>query len=77
MLNVMHPIKTRLFVVPTIRKKAPMGATPHKVVTNRFPQVGENQHSEALGPVFDPIPKGEGVETPSPKTNQKPPSVHQ
>ena len=35
------------FVVPTTRKEAPtgnapMGATPHKAVINRFPQVGEN-----------------------------------
>ena len=39
-------------MVPTIRKEAPtgnapIGAIPLKAVTNRFPQVGENQISEA------------------------------
>ena len=41
-----------------------MGATPHKAVTNCFPQVGGNQTSEAPGVVFDPTIGGEGVETP-------------
>ena len=35
-----------------------MGATPHKAVTNRFPQ--------APGVVFDPTTRDEGVETPLP-----------
>ena len=43
-----------------------MGATPHKAVTNRFPQVGGNRTSEAPGVVFDPTTGGEGVETPLP-----------
>ena len=41
-----------------------MGATPHKAVTNRFPQVGGNQTSEAPGVIFDPTIGGEGMETP-------------
>ena len=54
-----------------------MGATPLKAVTNHFPEVGENQISEAPGVVFDPTPGDEGVKTPPPMTPQKPPSVHQ
>ena len=42
-----------------------MGATPHKAVTNCFPQVGGNRTSEAPGVVFDPTTGGEGVETPN------------
>ena len=47
-LRVSDPIKTSPFVVPTTRKEAPtgnapMGATPHKAVTNRFLQVGETE----------------------------------
>ena len=47
-------IRISPFVVPTTRKEAPtgktpMGATPHKAVTNRFPQVGGNRTSEAPG----------------------------
>ena len=69
-LRVSDPISR--FVVPTTRKEAPtgntpMGATPHKAVTNRFPQVGGNRTSEAPGVVFDPTTKGEGVETPPPE----------
>ena len=61
MLRVLDPIKISPFVVPTTRKEAPtgnapMGATPLKAVTNRFPQVGGNRISEAPG--------DEGVETP-------------
>ena len=55
-----------------------MGATPLKVVTNCFPQVGGNRISEAPGVVFDPTPRDEGMETPPPPmTPQRPPSVHQ
>ena len=43
-----------------------MGATLHKAVTNRFPQVGGNRTSETPGVVFDPTTGGEGVETPLP-----------
>ena len=43
-----------------------MRATPHKAVTNRFPQVGGNRTSEAPGVVFDPTLGDEGVETPPP-----------
>ena len=44
-------------MVPT-RKEAPtgnatMGATPHKAVTNHFPQEGGNRTSEAPGVVFE------------------------
>ena len=48
-----------------------MGATPDKVVTNRFPQVGGNRTSEASGVVFDPTTKGEGMETPPPNDSLK------
>ena len=48
-----------------------MGATPHKAVTNRFPQVGGNQTSEAPGVVFDPTTGGEGMETPPPNDSLK------
>ena len=41
-----------------------MGATPHKAVTNRFPQSAP----EAPGVVFDPTLGDEGVETPPPIT---------
>ena len=52
MLRVSYPTKISPFVVSTIRKEgptgnAPMGATPLKAVTNRFPQVGGNRISEA------------------------------
>ena len=68
-LRVLDP--TSPFVVPTTRKEAPtgnapMGATPHKAVTNRFPQVEGNRTSEAAGVVFDPTTGGEGMETPLP-----------
>ena len=71
-LRVLDPIKTSPFVVPTTTRKearipnAPMGAIPPKAVTNRFPQVGGNQTSEAPGAVFDPITGDEGMETPPP-----------
>ena len=52
-------------------RKCPMGATRHKAVTNRFPQVGGNQASEAPGVVFDPTTGGEGVETPPPNDSLK------
>ena len=48
-----------------------MGATPHKAVTNRFPQVGGNRTSEASGVIFDPTTGGEGVETPPPNDSLK------
>ena len=56
-LRVSEPISH--FVVPKTRKEAPtgnapMGATPHKAVTNRFPQEGGNQMSEAPEVIFDP-----------------------
>ena len=54
-----------------------MGATPHKAVTNHFPQVGGNRNSEAPGAVFDPTLTDERLETLSPMTSSKPPSVHQ
>ena len=48
-----------------------MGATPHKAVTNRFPQEGGNRTSEAPGVVLDPITGGGGVETPLPNDSLK------
>ena len=48
-----------------------MGATPLKAVTNRFPQAGGNQISEAPRVVFDPTTGGEGVETPPPNDSLK------
>ena len=53
-LRVSHPIRISPFVIPTTREEtptgnAPMGATPHKAVTNRFPPQGGNQTSEAPG----------------------------
>ena len=47
------------FVVPTTRKEAPtgnapMGATPHKAVTNRFPQVGETELLRLQGSFLTP-----------------------
>ena len=54
-----------------------MGATPHKAVTNRFPQVGGNRTSEAPGVVFNPTTGDEGMENPPPndslKTSLSPP----
>ena len=73
-LRVLDPIST--FMVPTTRKEAltgnaPMGATSHKAVTNRFPQEGGNRTSEAPGDVFDPTTRDEGVETPLPNDSLK------
>ena len=48
-----------------------MGATPHKAVTNIFPQVGGNRTSEAPGVIFDPTTGGEGVETSLPNDSLK------
>ena len=71
-----HPIKISPFVVPTTRKEAPtgntpMGAIPHKAVTNRFPQEGGNRTSEAPRVVFDPTIGDESVETPPPNGSFK------
>ena len=52
-----------------------MGATPLKVVTNRFPQAGDNQISEAPGVVFDPTIGEEGMETPPPNDSSLSPPV--
>ena len=70
-LRVLDPIKTSPFMVPTTRKEAPtgnisMGATPHKAVTNRFPQAEGNQTSEAPGVIFDPTLGDGGLEIPPP-----------
>ena len=74
-LRVSHPIRISPFVVPTREEaptgNAPMGATPHKAVTNRFPQAGGNRTSEAPGVVFDPTIGEEGVETPLPNDSSK------
>ena len=61
---------------PTTRKEAPtgnppMGATPHKAITNCFPQVGGNRTSEAPGVIFDPTTRGKGMETPLPNDSLK------
>ena len=67
-LSIWDPIKTSPLVVPTRKESptgnAPMGATPDKAVTNRFPQAGGKQTSEAPGVIFDPTLGDEGVETP-------------
>ena len=47
-----------------------MGAIPPKAVTNRFPQVGGNQTSEAPRVIFDPTHGNEGMETPPPNDFQ-------
>ena len=70
------PYQNKPFCGPHNKKKAPtgnapMGATPHKAVTNRFPQEGGNRTSEAPGVVFDPIIGEEGVETPLPNDSSK------
>ena len=52
-------------------RKRPMGATPHKAVTSRFPQAGGNRTSEAPGVVFDPTTGDEGVEAPLPNDSLK------
>ena len=63
------PYQNKLFRGPHNKKIGSyMGATPLKAVTNRFPQIGGNQISEAPVVIFDPTP---------PMTPQKPPSVHQ
>ena len=73
----LDPIKTSSVVVPTTTRKeaptgnAPMGAIPHKAVTNRFPQVGGNQTSEAPGVGFNPTQGDEGMETPPPNDSFK------
>ena len=48
-----------------------MGATPHKAVTNRFPQEGGNRTSEAPGVIFDPTTGDGGMETPLPNDSLK------
>ena len=50
---------------------APIGAIPPKAVTNRFPQIEENQTSEAPRVVFDPTIGEGGVETPLPNNSSK------
>ena len=60
MLRVLDPVKISPFVVPTIRKEAPtgnapMGATPHKAVTNRFPWVGETEFQRLQGSFLTPL----------------------
>ena len=76
MLRVLDPIKISPFLVPTIRKEAPtgnapMGATPHKAVTNRFPQVGKTEFQGLQGSLFDPTLGDEGMETPPPNDSSK------
>ena len=72
--RVLDPIKVSPFVVPTTIRKAaptenaPMGVTPLKAVTNRFPQVGGKQ---APGVIFDPTQGDEGMETPLPNNSFK------
>ena len=50
-----------------------MGATPPKSVTNRFPQVGGNQTTEASEVIFNPIQGDEGVDPPHPPPPTPPP----
>ena len=74
-VRVSHPTRISPFVVPTRKEaptgKAPMGAIPHKAVTNHFPQEGENRSSEAPGVVFDPTIGEGGMETPLPNDSSK------
>ena len=74
-LRVSHPTRISPFVVPTRKEaptgNAPMGATTHKAVTNRFPPEGENRTSEAPGVVFDPTIGEGGMETPLPNDSSK------
>ena len=76
-LRVLDPTKTSPFVVPTTSRKeapignAPMGAIPLKAVTNRFPQVGGNQTTQASEVAFDPLQGDEGMETPPPDDSLK------
>ena len=62
-------------MVPTRKEAAtgnvPTGAIPHKAVTNRIPQVGGNQTSEAPGAIFEPTLRDEGVDTPPPNDSLK------
>ena len=74
-LGVLDPTRTSPFVAPT-RKEAPtgntpMGVTPLRAVTSRFPPAGENLTSEAPGVVFDPTIGEEGLETPPPNDSSK------
>ena len=55
-----RPYQNKPFCGPTTRKEAPtgnapMGSTPHKAVTNHFPQVRGNQTSEAPGSFLTPL----------------------
>ena len=53
-LRVSDPTRISPFMVPTRKEaptgNAPMGAIPHKAVTNRFLPTGENKTSEAGNP---------------------------
>ena len=73
-LRVLDPISP--FVVPTTRKEAPtgdapMGATPHKAVTNSFPQVGGNRTSEAPGVENDNRGRGRGNPSSLPQSTSR------
>ena len=74
-LRLWDPTRISPFVVPTRKEaptgNAPMGAIPHKAVTNRCLPTGENTTSEAPGVVFDPTIGEEGVETPLPNDSFK------
>ena len=65
---MLTPIEKEIKIYKKKRKEAPtgnspMGATPHKAVTSRFPQAGGNRTSEAPGVILDPTLGDEGVET--------------
>ena len=71
-----RPYQNKPFCGP-YRKEAPTGnapmwATPHKSVTNHFPQSGGNRTTKAPGVIFDLILGDKGVETPPPMTPYKP-----
>ena len=59
-LRISDPINISPFVVPTRKeapiRNAPMGATLHKAVTNRFPGVGGNRTSETPRVMKTPLP---------------------
>ena len=58
--RVSDPIKINPSMVPTVRKEAatgnvPMGATPHKAVTNHFFQAGEIEQQRLQGSFLTPL----------------------
>ena len=67
------PYQNKPFRGPHNKKRGhtPMGATPLKAVTNRFPQAGGNQISEVPRVIFNTTLGDEDVETPPPNDSLK------